>query len=142
VKKLIIILVAFLSTGCAFLSKEHFPQVKIGDQEFLVEVANTDQGRARGLMFRESMPKDHGMLFVFEETKPHSFWMKNTILPLDMVWIDAENKIVDIQTALPCPPETECPSYVPEKAAKYVLEVNLGVLNAEIGDKVKFVNID
>ena len=141
-KKLIILLIAFISTGCTFLSKEHFPQVKIGNQEFLIEVANTDQGRQRGLMFRESMPKDHGMLFVFDEITKHSFWMKNTLIPLDMVWIDENNKIVDIQTALPCPPEEKCPSYVPQENAKYVLEVNLGVLEAEIGGKVKFVNID
>ena len=77
----------------------------------------------QGLMFRESLDEKAGMLFVFPNDTVHGFWMKNTLVPLDMIWIDKNLTIIDIQTAEPCKTET-CPSYIPSGDARYVLEIN------------------
>ncbi|MGC9310607.1 MAG: DUF192 domain-containing protein, partial [Candidatus Aenigmatarchaeota archaeon] len=83
------------------------------------------ESRAKGLMFRESLGDDEGMLFVFEKEGHWSFWMKNTIIPLDIIWLCENLTIVHIQTAPPCR-EDNCPSYRTPVPASYVLEVNAG----------------
>lgn len=105
--------------------------VRSGDKEytFTVEVASTDRQRARGLMFREEMATDHGMLFVFEGEGDRFFWMKNTPLPLDIIYIDAKGWIVSIAADTTPFSEDVIPSREP---AKYVLELNSGV-SAELG---------
>jgi len=112
--------------------------VTSGDREhvFSVEVASTDSQRAMGLMFREEMAADQGMLFVFEAEGERYFWMKNTPLPLDIVYIAENGKIVSI-AADTVPFSTDAiPSGAP---AKYVLELNAGTAEErgiEPGDKV------
>lgn len=111
--------------------------LSLNEQEFLVEIADTPLERQQGLMNRNFMPEHQGMLFVFEAEGLRSFWMKNTLIPLDMIWLDSNRKIVDIQTADPCRVEN-CPSYLGNAPAQYVLELNQGVLNAAVGDTVEF----
>jgi uncharacterized membrane protein (UPF0127 family) len=90
-----------------------------------VVVASTELERQKGLMFRHSLPEDEGMLFVFEEEKIHAFWMKNMQFPLDIIWIDAAKRIVDIyKNALPC--QDTCEALTPQVPARFVLEVNAG----------------
>lgn len=93
------------------------------DHCFIVELAQTEQERQKGLMYREFMEKNRGMLFVFESEWYYSFWMKNTVIPLDMIRIDKNQKIVDIQTAQPCKKDP-CDSYYPKWNSNYVLEIN------------------
>lgn len=110
------------------------------DTCFIVEIAQTDEARQQWLMFREKLETNRGMLFIFDESKFHSFWMKNTLIPLDMVRISENFQIVDIQTAEPCTADP-CPSYVPAEAAKYVLEINADMIsqkNIKIWDFAKF----
>lgn len=106
-----------------------------------VETAKTDFQRAQGLMFRKSLANDTGMLFIFDEEDFHSFWMKNTLISLDMIWID-ENFHMKyfIQNVPPCKSDP-CPSYQPMFKARYVLEVNAGFIKQEklkLDDKLKF----
>ncbi|WP_434052085.1 MAG: DUF192 domain-containing protein [Roseibium sp.] len=96
---------------------------------FTVEVAVTAPERSRGLMFREEMAADHGMLFIFEQEGDRYFWMKNTPLPLDIIYIDAAGKIVSIAADTTPFSEQTIPSAAP---AKYVLELNAGT-SAELG---------
>lgn len=96
--------------------------VQIEDRVFSVEIADEHKERRQGLMFRESLAKDAGMLFVFEKTAIYPFWMKNTLIPLYMIWISEDLTVVDMQRAVPCKTET-CPQYVPSGMAKYVLEI-------------------
>jgi uncharacterized membrane protein (UPF0127 family) len=92
-----------------------------------VEVAQTDTERQRGLMFRKSLGDDQGMLFVFEEPGFYPFWMKNTLIPLDMLWLDAGGRVVSISEYVPPCKTEECPSYPPtSQSAIYVVEVNAG----------------
>lgn len=89
------------------------------------ELAYTDESRMRGLMFREFLAPDAGMLFVFSVVEPQGFWMKNTKIPLDLIWLNERKEIVYFVTAEPCKKDP-CPSYQPMQKAKYVLEVNAG----------------
>jgi YVTN family beta-propeller protein len=93
-----------------------------------VDVANDPEEQSRGLMFRKSMEWNNGMLFVYEDVKYLSFWMKNTYIPLDMIFVDKDLRIVDIKEDVqPCPLQEDiCPSYPSKQPAKYVLEVNAG----------------
>ena len=103
-----------------------------------VKVADSQNERAKGLMFVEKMDENEGMLFVFDYSDKHYFWMKNTLIPLDIIWIDEDFTIVHIENAVPCV-EKNCPSYFPEKKAKYVLEVNSGWAERngiKIGEKI------
>lgn len=104
---------------------------------FRVEIAATPEAQERGLMFRKSMPADHGMLFVFDRQMPRSFWMKNTYIPLDILFIRADGTIHHIaRNAVPLD-ETPVPSNGP---VMHVLEINGGVaqmLGIREGDKVR-----
>ena len=101
-----------------------------------VELADTPEERAKGLMHREVLEENRGMLFIFEREDKHSFWMKNTLIPLDMVFIDDDYYIVDVLSADPCDMDP-CPHYIPKAKAKYVLEVNQNRFEKIIGKNVK-----
>lgn len=110
----------------SFALAESLPttSVEIGNAAFVVEVASNDAQRMRGLMFREAMPADHGMLFVFEQELPLSFWMKNTRIPLDMLYFDRTARLVSIQSNVPPCVTAYCPSYAAEGPSQFVLELN------------------
>ena len=105
-------------------------------QHLQLEIADDDYQRETGLMYRESMEQDQGMLFIFENEEPRGFYMKNTNIPLDLIFLDSENKIVSMsKNARPGNMET-IPSKVP---AQYVLEVNAGLAdqwNLTVGDSL------
>jgi uncharacterized membrane protein (UPF0127 family) len=91
------------------------------------ELATTAENRTRGLMERASLPADRGMLFLFETAQPLSFWMFNTLIPLDIIFANAQRRITTIHAAVPpCRPPEPCPSYVSDGVAQFVLEVNAG----------------
>lgn len=123
----------FLLNACS----SEGPFVLIEDKKIDIEIATTDEERVKGLMFRENLCQNCGMLFVFEEEKPLSFWMKNTLIPLSIIFIDSDLNIVDIKNASPCITET-CPSYPSNQTAKYVLEINQNIFNQNIiGSKIE-----
>jgi uncharacterized membrane protein (UPF0127 family) len=103
-----------------------------------VELARNDAERQRGLMYRESLEPDHGMLFVFDETAPHAFWMKNTLIPLDMIFIDGVGQIAGVVER--AEPQTTTPRTA-GGPSRYVLEVIGGWCAAHgvgAGDRVRF----
>lgn len=109
-----------------------------------VEIADDSAERAQGLMYRTELGEDKGMLFIFNEESIRSFWMKNTLIPLSIAFIDSEGRIVDIQKIEPVGREqtvsdVELPRYVSAEPAKYALEVNQGFFEergVEVGDMV------
>ena len=103
-----------------------------------IEIADNDQKRARGLMFRKSLPEKAGMLFIHETEEIVSFWMKNTYIPLDMIFVNANKEIVTIHSNTT--PLKEW-SYASTKPALYVVEVNAGFCHRykiKEGDKMEF----
>lgn len=127
----------------AFSSPEQ-PFVCFGSDCIAVELARSQQEISNGLMFREQLPENAGMLFVFPEESPRSFWMKNTLIPLDIVWLDSTQKIIFIkENAQPCTTET-CESFAPSAPALFVLEANTGFAQENklaVGQKAEFENV-
>jgi uncharacterized membrane protein (UPF0127 family) len=101
------------------------PQVCNENTCFTVEIADTAKEQQQGLMDRESLGENAGMLFVFSEPNFHNFWMKNTLISLDMIWINKQSEVVRVLTAQPCVADP-CTVYKPEILATYVLELNAG----------------
>jgi hypothetical protein len=107
-----------------------------------VELAVTDEERARGLMFRDKVLPEQGMLFVFDKEDLHTFWMKNTLVPLDMLWLGRDHRIIHIAGNVPPCAAEPCPTYGPEIPALFVLELKGGqadVLGLKIQDRLEFV---
>ncbi|MDB9525583.1 DUF192 domain-containing protein [Oscillatoria sp. CS-180] len=113
--------------------------VELGGQRIGLEVALTSQQQAIGLMARESLADDHGMLFPFDPARRVSFWMKNVLIPLDMVFI-YQGQIVDIASNVPPCESMPCPTYGPDQQiVDQVIELRGGLagdLNLQVGDTV------
>ncbi len=121
-RNLCLALAALICTSC--MAQE--PHVVLKGERFFVDLALDSDTQALGLMFREEMADDHGMLFVFPVEGMRSFWMKNCRIPLDIFYFDDELKLVSVaQNARPCK-TARCPSYPSKGPAKYVLELNAG----------------
>ena len=118
-------------------------EIKIDNQIIIAEVAHDEESRTKGLSGRESLNINEGMFFVFEEPGIYPFWMKGMKFPIDMVWIDSDNKIVNINENVP--PEIgvadeNLAQYKSDGPIKRVLELHAGrvrLLNAKIGDEIK-----
>jgi len=91
-----------------------------------IEIAADDETRTQGLMFRDRVPEGTGMLFIFPKPDEFGFWMKNTLVPLDMIWIDEQLRVVHVEANVPPCKADPCPSYPPHAIAKYVLELGTG----------------
>lgn len=114
--------------------------VTLRGHTFSVEVATTPAEQAHGLMDRTSMPADHGMLFVFAQPQPLTFWMKDTLIPLDMLFFDDHLRLVTIRADVPPCKADPCPTYASTAPARYVLELNAGTaakLGARTGDVMR-----
>ncbi|AXK72620.1 DUF192 domain-containing protein [Lysobacter sp. TY2-98] len=116
--------VLLLVSGCATGSGTW---VELGGKRYAVEIADTEEARARGLMFRDEMAADHGMLFLHDREEPLAYWMKNTKIPLDILYFDTGRKLVSQQRDVPpCTLGDACPPYPSTASARYVLELNAG----------------
>jgi len=125
---LLCVLMLVACTACASGS----PSVEIGGKSFSVEIADTQEKQVLGLMFRDTMPADEGMIFIFPNEAPRSFWMKNTRIPLDIMYFDKDLIMVSISANTPPCRVSRCPSYPSIKPAMYVLELNAGTAS-ELG---------
>ncbi len=139
-KKIFFTLIIICSVNCLF-SYDKYMKLFVGEHEFLVEVAITFEERALGLMNRKQLPDNYGMLFIFNNEEYQSFWMKNTLIPLDIIYADKDKKIVHIyHNVQPCK-EEECPTYPSSSPAQYVLEIYGGSskkMNIKEGDRLIF----
>lgn len=134
----VVLLLGFLMIGC-----KATPFVELKGQRFDVEIADNDQTRTRGLMFRESLARDRGMLFIFDEMQMRSFWMHNCKISIDILYFDDSFKLVG--WALSVPPcnlnPEQCPSYPSGAPAQYVLEIAAGrtrELGVQLGDSLTY----
>lgn len=125
----------FLSVGAHAAAAD--PAVTLHGKRFSTEFAVTDEQRELGLMNRKAMDADHSMLFVFADDEPRAFWMKNTLIPLDILYFDKDRKLVSMQlNAQPCKADP-CGIYPSDGNARYVLELNAGTagrLGLKLGD--------
>lgn len=127
-KKASLLALTVLFSGCA---SGQSSWVEVGGQRFAVEVADDEEERARGLMFRDELPAGRGMLFVHEGEGPLAYWMKNTRIPLDILYFDNNRRLVAQQRDVPpCTLGDGCPPYPSDEPARYVLELNAGQAEA------------
>ncbi len=116
--------------------------IELRGHRYTVEIAHTDAQRARGLMFRDHMADDRGMLFIHGVEEPLAYWMKNTLIALDIFYFDANRKLVSVSRRTPpCSLGDGCPPYRSDGPARYVLELNSGAadrLHAQKGDRLTF----
>lgn len=134
-KRNLFILVIVLSLSVIIISQEiNLPEFPKGQLTILqegksltipIEIANNEELLNYGLMYREDIPKEYGMLFIFPTDGIRAFWMKNTYIQLDIAFINSEGIILDIQTMEPCSSEN-CPLYTIYKPFRYALEVKAG----------------
>jgi len=116
-------------------------KIKLGNTDYQIEIARTSSQKSIGLSNRDSLCPNCGMIFIFDKDTYLPFWMKDTRIPLDMIWINSQNQIVDIQHAI----ETNSLKAIQNSTpAKYVLELNLDdskKLNLKIGDIIDLSNL-
>ena len=136
-KKVFVIILLIFLISCARNINKNINEIIINNGNKLmkinVEIADDNEKRIRGLMFREKLNENEGMLFIFGDESYQTFWMKNTLIPLDIIFIDKDFKIINIERAVPCKQEP-CALYRSAKPAEYILEVNG---NFTIKNKVK-----
>ena len=134
----VVVAATLLLSGCASASG---PWVEVAGQRYTVEIADDDAERAQGLMFRDAMDADRGMLFIHEREEPQSYWMKNTKIPLDILYFDEQRRLVSVSRAPPCSLGDRCPPHPSDAPARYVLELNAGEaarLKLETGAELRF----
>lgn len=108
---------------------------------YSVEIPRTPEARERGLMFRSSLAPRTGMLFVFDATARYVFWMKNCLIPLDLIWLDETKRVVAILPDTPPCKADPCPLYQVDVPSRYVLEIAGGAAKREavvVGSVLKF----
>ncbi len=109
-------------------------------EEFTLELADTPRKQRLGYMFRERIGPREGMLFLFDDVDAHSIWMKNCVVPLDILWLDEGFRVLhQVRDAQPCPAGGPCPSMVPPVMSRYVLELSAGAAASaaiENGDRL------
>lgn len=104
-------------------------KITIDNKRVYVQLADSPSERATGLMYIDKLPADSGMLFIFDTADYHSFWMKNTLIPLDILWLDQNANIIHIEEQVqPCY-QDPCPVYQASAESLYVLEVNSGFVD-------------
>jgi uncharacterized membrane protein (UPF0127 family) len=142
-KKTAIFLIVILFLSPLLFSAKTYIQVFLPNGDSITaELARTEQERMRGLMSRSGLGRGQGMLFVFEKEGYHSFWMKNMKFAIDIVWLDAQKRIIHIERRVPPCKKDPCPSYLPNLPAMYVLEVKAGSVDErelKLYDRLEFI---
>ncbi|NJN46478.1 MAG: DUF192 domain-containing protein [Candidatus Competibacteraceae bacterium] len=124
---LFLLLTWWLVTGSG-LAQTQLHEISVSTTRFRVEIAQTLEERQQGLMFRTQLPADQGMLFVQPTPGQASFWMKNTYIPLDMLYFDDQGQLLEMHTDVPPCKAKPCPVYKSQATrVKYILEINGGL---------------
>ncbi len=136
----LVVLLTILSSG--LFSGAGFTSIFIGDEEFVVEIAESNGEKALGLMYRKDIPDNFGMLFVYSIEDFRGMWMKNTLVSLDLIFLNSKKEIVEIIKNVPPCEKDPCKSYISKKKARYVLELKGNRsedLNLIEGDRIFFI---
>ena len=130
----------FLSLQAVYPAAIEFDRssLTINGVEYSIEIAITSKQRSQGLMFRESLDIRQGMLFVYPRPGNHRIWMKNTLIPLSVIWLDHNETVIEVKILPPCKLDP-CPSYGVSKPAKYIIELSSEVRSVKSGDRIKGV---
>ena len=116
--------------------------VKVNGIALTADIAETSEQKSKGLGGRDTLPENEGMIFPFNKESDYSFWMKGMKIPIDIIWIDSNKRVVHVEHDLdPCEPKSPCPSYTPKEDSLYVLETVAGFAdkyNVTKGTQIEF----
>lgn len=137
----LVFLASFIFLGMSKRAPESvsFGQIKLGEAIFNLEIADSLSERARGLSYREELPEENVLLFIFENEERHGIWMKDMYFAIDIVWLDKNKRIIHIEKNIS--PKTFPKVFRPTSNSSYVVETNSGIVeknNIKIGDLVEF----
>ena len=138
-KRLLAPFLMVFATSAFAAPQSNAPAVQLHGERFTTEFATNNASRERGLMMRTELAADHSMLFVFPEDDQRWFWMKNTLIPLDILYFDGQRKLVSVQANVPPCKADPCPSYPSDLPARYVLELAGGTaarIGVQVGDEL------
>lgn len=142
IKKIALFVLGLIIIGLAYLFlQEEYSKTCFKDKCFLLQVAKTEKQREKGLSGRKKLDPNKGMIFVFDGSGKYVFWMKDTLIPLDIIWLDENFKVVDLREQIqPCN-NNDCSTFTPIHEAKYVMELNACQaknIDLKVGDQVKY----
>ena len=126
----------------AFAGVQHAAVTFPGGRVISAEIADTSERVMYGYMYRTEVRDDEGMVFIYPEAGFHSFWMKNTLVPLDIIWLDDDFSIIHMQAPAPPCKADPCPSFGPMRVSRYILEARAGTAARERlkpGDRITVV---
>lgn len=123
IKSSLILLLVLLANARAGDISYSVMSINMNQQHYQLQIADNNQRRTQGLMFRPTLGADKGMLFVYPQSGNYRIWMKNTLIPLTVIWMNEEAEIVDIKLLLPCK-QPSCPIYSAPEPARYIIELN------------------
>ena len=127
--------VVWVGAFASELEKFESMQLYIGGKSFRLEIADTPKRRKQGLMFRPELSIRGGMVFVYAQSGDYRIWMKNTRIPLTVVWVDDKATVIGIKKLRPCR-QVNCPSYGVQSASKYIIEFNVNFDDLKPGDRL------
>lgn len=134
-----VLIIAIIVAAGWIIAVHHNQTLHINGRVISLEVAKTEKQREKGLSGRDSLPQDWGMLFVFDHPSKYCFWMKDTRIPLDMIWLNQQKRVFYIQQDVQ--PNSYPASFCPDQAASYVIELNAGQaakLNISLAAQLSF----
>ena len=120
------IFIVVLGAACSFSGAVGPNRVCFDGHCIFVEIAQADEELQRGLQDRKSLGEENGMLFIFPQPGIYGFWMKDTLIPLDIIWLNEERKVIYVAESVPPCPNEPCATYGPAQESRYVLEINSG----------------
>ncbi len=135
--RLIIFIVSLFNIEATISNDIAFEQklIVLAGEEYLLEIARSATQRNHGLMFRDRLEERRGMLLIYPRPGNHRIWMKNTLIPLTVVWVDEGNKVIGVKKLFPCEYDP-CPSYGVSLPSKYILELSSGNHRLEPGRRI------
>lgn len=107
----------------------------VGDKFVRLEIANTANRRQQGLMFRANLEDQSGMIFIYPHSGNHRIWMKNTLIPLTVIWFDEQATVIEVQKLKPCK-QAICPSFGVQSSSRFIIEFNDKFNDLKLGDKL------
>lgn len=138
-KFIIFVLVIAVVVGSFYFFSDKQREVVMGSEVFLLDIADTEALREKGLSYREALSPNTGMLFIFDTSDTHKFWMKGMNFPIDIIWLDQDKKVVYIEHSLS--PVTYPKAFGPSTPTQYVIEIpagDAGRLGLILGDIINF----
>ena len=137
IPRLTIFIISLLNIEATISNDISFEQklLVLAGEEYLLEIARSATQRNHGLMFRDHLDERQGMLFIYPRSGNHRIWMKNTLIPLTVIWVDDSNEVIGIKKLFPCEYDP-CPSYGVSLPSKYILELSSGNHRLEPGRRI------